>query len=169
MEEMVYEGYGPGGVAILLHVVTENRNRAAADVRSAMSRNGGNLGEAGCVSWIFNTKGVLTMEISGVQAEEIALRAIDEGAEDFSIEEDLLEINCQPGDLEHLRQVLEPNSTVRSAEVSQIPTTTVSLDSKTALQTLRLLDRLEDLDDVQRVYTNADFPEDALEQYQAEG
>ena len=169
MEEIIYEGYGPGGVAILLHVVTENRNRAAADVRSTLSRNGGNLGEAGCVSWIFNSKGVLTMEISGTQAEEIALRAIDEGAEDFSIEDDLLEINCQPGDLEHLRQVLESSSNVRSAEVSQVPTTTVQLDSITALQTLRLLDRLEDLDDVQRVYTNADFPDDTFEQYETEG
>jgi YebC/PmpR family DNA-binding regulatory protein len=169
MEEIIYEGYGPGGVAILLHIVTENRNRAAADVRSAMSRNGGNLGEAGCVSWIFNSKGILTMEISGAQAEEMALKAIDEGAEDFFIEKDLLEINCQPGDLEHLRQVLDSNSNVRSAEVSQVPTTTVPLDSKTALQTLRLLDRLEDLEDVQRVYTNADFPDDTFEQYETEG
>ena len=169
MAEMVYEGYGPGGVAILLQVVTENRNRAAADVRSTMSRNGGNLGEAGCVAWLFNTKGVLTVEVPQEQAEEVALKAIDEGAEEFSIEEDFLEINCQPGDLEHLRQALEASGTVKNAEVSQVPTTTVPLDPRTALQTLRLLDLLEELDDVQRVYTNADFPEEALEQYRGEG
>ena len=165
MEEIVYEGYGPGGVAILLDVVTENRNRAAADVRSTLTRNGGNLGQAGCVSWLFTLKGVVTLEVSEEQVEEIALRAIDAGANDFSVEEDRLEVYCLPNELESLRAVLEKTTTVKNTELSQVPASTIPLDTKMAGQTLRLLDLLEELDDVQRVYTNADFPQEALDQY----
>ena len=179
MEETVYEGYGPGGVAIYLEVVTENRNRTTADVRSTLSRGGGNLGEAGCVSWVFTSKGILTVEASGEEAsgeeasgeeaEEMALKAIDAGAEDFSIEGEFLEVYCPPADLESLRQAMEAQGVpVKTADLSLVPNTTVPLDPRSAEQTLRLLDRLEELDDVQRVYTNADFPDEVLAQYRAE-
>ena len=163
IEETVYEGYGPGGVAIYLEVVTENRNRTTAEVRSTLSRGGGNLGEAGCVSWIFTSKGILTVETSNSEAEALALKAIDSGAEDFSIEADFMEVYCPPWELETLRQAMESQGIpVQSADLSMVPSTTIPLDTRTAEQTLRLLDRLEELDDVQKVYTNADFPDELL-------
>ena len=167
MEEITYEGYGPGGMAILLHVVTENRNRTASDIRATMTRHGGTMGEAGSVAWLFATKGVLTAEVPKDKAEDVALKAIDAGAEDFSIEEDHLEVYCQPAQLEPLRKTLEALVPVKSAEIAPIPNTTVPLDVKHAGQALRLLEILEELDDVQRVYTNADFPKEVLAQTSA--
>ena len=168
MEEITYEGYGPGGMAILMQVVTENRNRTASEIRATMNRHGGALAEAGAVSWLFALKGVLTVEVSKEEADEVALKAIDAGAEDFSIEEDHLEVYCKPSELEALRQALEPVAPVKSAEISPIPSTTVPLDLKVAGQALRLLERLEELDDVQHVYANADFPQEVLAQASAE-
>jgi len=166
LDEALYEGYGPGGVAILLHALTDNRQRTVSDVRASFSKAGGSLGEAGCVSWIFESRGVITAEVDPNEGEEIALVAIDAGAEDFTLEGPYLEIYAGPENLEALRTVLEQNGVkITSAELSMVPSNTVPLDTKVAVQTLRLLDHFEELDDIQKVYTNADFPDEALEQY----
>lgn len=165
--EANFEGYGPGGVAVLLVALTDNRNRTVSEVRNVFTRGGGSLGESGCVAWNFQTKGVITVEAE--DAEELALFAIDAGAEDVKVVDSSLEVYTSPGDLEKLRKALEERGlAVVSAELSMVPNNTTMLDQKTALSTLRLLDRLEELDDVQRVFTNADFPDEALEQYRAQ-
>ena len=166
--EIIYEGYGPGGAAILLEAMTDNRNRTIAEVRNLFSRGGGSLGESGCVTWIFEPKGVVTVEAA--EAEELALNLIDAGAEDIKIINGSLEVHIKPEDLEGVRKTLEEqNLAIVSAEVLMVPKSTVMLEEKTALQTLRLLDRLEELDEVQRVFTNADFPDEALENYRNQG
>ncbi len=167
LAEAIYEGYSPGGAAILLEAMTDNRNRTIAEIRNAFSRGGGSLGESGCVTWIFEPKGVITVE--AMDAEELALYVIDAGAEDIKIIDGSLEIHTKLEDLEGLRKALEEkNLAIVSAEVLMVPKSTVMLEEKEALQTLRLLDRLEELDDVQRVFTNADFPNSALEKYRSQ-
>ena len=159
LEEIVYEGYGPGGGAILIQAVTTNRNRTAADVRSTFARGGGNLGESGCVAWNFETRGVIALEISDEsRAEELGLMAIDAGADDISIEDGVLEILTAPEVLLAVQKALqEEGISPDSSEISMIPKTTVTLEEAAAEQTLKLLDNLEDLDDVQKAYTSADF------------
>lgn len=167
LDEIVYEGYGPGGTAVLVEAMTDNRNRTVAEVRNAFGKAGGNLGEAGAVSWVFNTRGVISVNVpSGGDSEEIALAAIDAGAEDFEAEDGLLSIYTRPEDLEAVRRSLEEQGYESSGEIARVPTTTVQLPAREALQTLKLLDKLEDLDDVQRVYSNADFPEEVLAEYE---
>lgn len=164
--EALYEGYGPGGVAILLHALTDNRQRTVSDVRASFSRAGGSLGEAGCVSWIFESRGVVAAEVNPDEGEDIALVAIDAGAEDFKLDGSYLELYASPENLESLRSAMEQQGVkISSAELSMVPSNTVLLDAKVAEQALRLLDHLEELDDIQKVYTNADFPDEALEQY----
>ncbi len=166
LEEMVYEGYGPGGIAILIFVLTDNKNRAVSEVRNIMDRNSGKLGQAGSVSWGFEQKGTLTLEVDPKRAEEIALASIDLGAEDFSVDGSFVELRCEPAQLEVLRDALTKQGVKpTSAEVAMVPKTTVRLEDRPAEQALRLLDRLEDLDDVQRVASNADFAEGVLERY----
>ena len=170
MEEVVYEGYGPGGAAILLEALTENPTRTVSEVRNVFTRGGGNLGEPGCVGWNFRSSGVLTVELSQNQAEELALLAIDAGAEDFELDEAALDVRTTPEAFEKVRRALEQaGATLARAELSMTPKATVPMEVKQAAQTLRLLDRLEELDDVQRVYTNADFPDEALEEYRKPG
>lgn len=167
LEEVIYEGYGPGGTAVLLEVLTNNRNRTVAEVRNIFTRLGGSLGESGCVVWLFEQKGVITIPAHPEEREELALHAIDAGADDVKLEDGYVEIFTQPHDLEAVRRVLEGNKvTVQSAEISMIPKTTVELDEKTALQTMKLLEKLEDLEEVQRVYSNAEFPNTIIEKYQ---
>ena len=167
--EVTYEGYGPGGGAILLQALTTNRNRTASDVRSTFNKGGGSLGESGCVSWNFETKGIITIEIEDEdRAEELGLVAIDAEAEDVKIEEGLLEIYTAPEVLQAVQQALESEGvTMASSDIALVPKTTIALDDKASEQTLRLLDNLEELPDVQKAYTNADFPPEVLEQYQA--
>ena len=166
LEEALYEGYGPGGVAIMLQALTDNRKRTVSDVRSSFTRAGGSLGEAGCVSWNFESRGVVTAEVDPDMGEEIALAAIDAGAEDFNLDGSFLEIYTGFENLEVLRSSMEEQGVnVTSAELSMVPRNTVMLDARAADQTLRLLDILEELDDVQKVYSNADFPDEALEKY----
>ena len=169
LEEVIYEGYGPGGGAILLQALTTNRNRTAAEVRSAFSKGGGSLGEAGCVAWNFETRGGITLEIADQErAEELALIAIDAGADDVSIEDGVLEVYTSPDRLQEVQATLDEEDVVlASAEISLAPKATVTLGPKDAEQTLRLLDSLEDLADVQKAYTSADFPSEVLEQHQA--
>lgn len=169
LEEIFYEGYGPGGAAILLQALTPNRNRTASEVRSTFTKAGVSLGDAGCVAWNFETKGVITLEVGEEQAEEIALLAIDAQAEDVQVDGAYIEIHTRPEDLEAVRQRLQQEDVpVQSAEISMAPKTTISLGTKEAEQTLKLLDNLEDLMDVQKVYSNGDFPDDVLERYSKE-
>jgi len=166
--EMTLEGYGPSGAAILVKAVSDNRNRTLQDVRNIFYRNGGNLGEAGCVAWLFDSKGVITVETNSQDAEELALQAIDAGAEDVRIEKDYIDIYTKPTELEKVREALEAkNIAIASAELSMIPKSTVEMEEKAALQTLKLLDRLEELDEVQHVSSNVDFSDAILEKYQA--
>jgi YebC/PmpR family DNA-binding regulatory protein len=169
LEQVTYEGYGPGGGAILIQAVTTNRNRTASDVRSAFNRGGGNLGESGCVAWNFDLRGVVTIDIDdGDKAEELGLLAIDVGAEDIQIDEGVLEIFSPIESLQDVQRAVEEEGVpVRSAEMSMVPKTTIALGDREAEQTLRLLDVLEELDDIQKAFTNADFPLEVLERYQA--
>ena len=169
MAETIYEGYGPGGAAIMLETLTDNRNRTVSDIRSTFSKGGGNLAQAGAVAWQFEQKGAVQVEAAPPEAEELTLVAIDAGAEDFETYGCTLHIYTAPGALEELRNILaEHGAAIQSSEISMVPKNTVALDNKGAAQTLRLLDRLEELDDVQRVYCNADFPDEALERYRSE-
>jgi YebC/PmpR family DNA-binding regulatory protein len=162
--ETSFEGYGPGGVAVLIKALTDNRNRTIQEVRNVFSRTGGSLGETGCVSWLFQPKGVITVDTDNVDAEEVALMAIDAGAEDVKLEKSFLEIYTDLDKLEAVRQALEQKEiAITQAEVSMIPSTTINLEEKQALQVLRLLDKLEEMDDVQQVFSNADFSEEVLE------
>jgi len=170
MEEVVYEGYAPGGAAILLEAVTDNLNRTVSEVRNVFARGGGNLGDRGCVAWNFESGGVITVETSQEQAEDLALLAIDAGAEDFDLDVTQLEVRTTPETFEQVRLALEEKGAILArAELSMMPKTTVRLEVKQATQTLRLLDRLEELDDIQHVYTNADFPDEVLEEYRKAG
>jgi YebC/PmpR family DNA-binding regulatory protein len=166
--EMTLEGYGPSGVAILVQALSDNRNRTLQEVRNIFTRNGGNLGEAGCVAWLFDSRGLITVETDGKDAEELALEAIDAGAEDVKVENKYVEVYTRPEDLEKVREALEAkNITIASAELSMIPKSTIDMEEKAALQTLKLLDKLEELDEVQNVASNADFSDEILEKYQA--
>jgi len=166
--EIVLEGYGPGGVAILVKALTDNRNRTLQEIRNIFSRSGGSLGESGCVAWLFDSKGLITVETNDLDTEELALQAIDAGAEDVNVENDYVEIYTKPEELETIRATLEQsNRAIASAEVSMVPKTTLELEEKAALQTLKLLDKLEELDEVQHVSSNADFPNSVLENYQS--
>ena len=170
MNEVIYEGYGPGGAAILLEAMTDNPTRTVSDVRNVFARGGGNMGERGCVAWNFESRGIAVVETSQQQAEELALLAIDAGAEDFEVDGSLLEIRTLPETFDRVRHAVEEaGATLTRAELSMTPKTTVPLGAKEAAQTLRLLDRLEELDDVQHVYTNADFPDEVLEEYEKAG
>ncbi len=164
LEEITYEGYGPGGTALLVQALTENRNRTVAEVRNAFNRNGGNLGENGCVDWLFESKGILEVELKGQDADELTLEAIDLGADDVDPVDpgdETLTIYTDPSDLEKIRQALEAKkSKAVKAETTLLPKTKIELsDEKVAHQLMRLVEKLEDLDDVQNVYTNADFSE----------
>jgi len=163
LAEVTLEGYGPNSVAVLVAALTNNRNRTIQDVRRLFTRHGGNLGESGCVSWLFESKGVITVESDGSDAEEIALQAIDAGAEDVKTERGYIEIYTQPQDLEKVRKAIEEGKHIISAELSLIPKTTMLLDEKEAAQALSLLDHLEELDDVQHVFSNVDFSDATLE------
>jgi YebC/PmpR family DNA-binding regulatory protein len=164
-EEIVYEGYGPGGVAILVEAATDNRNRTAAEVRSMFTKAGGQLAGSGAVAWQFEPRGLIAVMRDGkVDEDEVALAAIDAGAEDVDTESDeTIDIYTAPADLEAVRKALEGAGVpVDSAENTMVAKQTVTLDSNKARQALRLVDLLEDLDDVQRVTANFDIPEDVF-------
>jgi len=161
--EMKLEGYGPSGIAVLVEALTDNRNRTVQEVRRLFTRHACSLGENGCVSWLFDSRGVITVESNDSDTEEIALLAIDAGAEDVKTEKDYVEVYTKPEDLEKVRKVVEENGHVISAELSLMPQTTVLLEENKAVQALNFLDELEGLDDVQRVFSNIDFSEATLE------
>lgn len=156
-EEVIYEGYGPNGVAVIVEGSTDNKNRTAADVRHAFDKSGGNLGTSGCVSYLFNKKGVIVIDRASTQMSEddLMLLAIDSGAEDFSSEVEVYEITTSPEDFSAVREKLEAEGLeFLEAEVQMVPTTYVSLDEKGESKMQRLLDMLDDLDDVTNVYHN---------------
>jgi len=163
-EELVYEGYGPAGVAVIVEVMTDNRNRTAADVRHLFSKYGGNLGETGCVSWIFNKKGLFVIdEIKGLNEEEVMMLALEAGAEDFKAEDDEFEIVAASEDFSQVQEALLSNNIKTSvAEITMIPSTTVALVGDDATKMMKLMDALEDHDDVQEVYANFDIPEEMM-------
>ncbi len=156
-EEIVYEGYGPNGVALIVNVSTNNKNRTAADLRHVFDRAGGNLGTSGCVSYLFNKKGVIVIDktTTTLSEDDLMLLAIDSGAEDFTSEEEVYEITTAPGDFTAVREALEKEGIeFVEAELQMIPTTYIQLDEKTAERMQKLIDNLEDLDDVMDVYHN---------------
>jgi YebC/PmpR family DNA-binding regulatory protein len=162
-EEMIYEGYGPGGVAILVEAATDNKNRTAADVRAMFTKSGGQLAGGGAVAWQFEQRGVIVVSPNGMSADDIALAAIDAGADDVDTESDPLEVYTDPANLEKLRVTLvDSGATVESAEVAMQAKTPVEVDEHVARQNLRLIESLEDLDDVQRVTANFDLPAEIL-------
>ncbi len=163
-ETIVYEGYGPGGVAVMVHTLTDNRNRTVGELRSVFSRNGGNLGESNCVAWMFDQKGVIIVPRDAADEDALLEIALEAGAEDMQSDDTSFEIRTAPSDLERVRQALEAKGTrYESAEVTMLPQNRVTLDEKKAHQTLRLMDALEDLDDVQQVYANFDIPDSVME------
>ncbi len=162
-EEIVYEGYGPGGVAILVEAATDNRNRTVADVRSLFTRSGGQLSGAGAVAWQFEPRGVVVVPRNGIDPDDVALAAIDAGADDVDTDGELIEVVTSPANLEALRLALEgAGVAVESAEVTMQPTTPIEVSGDVARQNLRLIEALEDLDDVQRVTANFDLPSEVL-------
>lgn len=166
LEEFTYEGYGPGGTAILVSVVTDNRNRTVAEVRHQFTRAGGSLGEAGSVAWQFDPKGIITIPVDGRDADEVALQAIDAGAEDVQVQDGSVEIQTDPASFEEVRRKLEEQGfEIENADFAMVPKTTIELDDSAAIQALRLLDALEELEDVQRVHSNAEFSEEVLAAY----
>ena len=163
-EEAFYEGYGPGGAAVLVESLTDNRNRTVADVRHIFSKSGGSLGEAGCVAWMFEKKGLLVFEKDAVEEETLMEAVLDAGAEDIRDEESTFEVITAPEDFEVVKQALdEKGMGYVLAEITMLPQTTVKLEDKHAEQMLKLMDSLEDSDDVQKVYSNFDISEKTLE------
>lgn len=159
-ENITYEGYGPNGVAVIVETLTDNRNRTAADVRHFFDKFGGNLGQTGCVSFMFDQKGVIIIAKDEADEDELTMDALDAGAEDFEANDEFYEITCAPEDFHALRDALEEKYTLSSAEISMIPQTTVTItDEKQLIMMGKLLESLEDDDDVQNVYHNWDEPE----------
>jgi YebC/PmpR family DNA-binding regulatory protein len=168
LEELRFEGYGPAGVAIMVDVVTDNRNRTAPAIRHIFSRHGGNLGEVNSVAWMFERKGVIEVAAGDRDPEEIGLAAIEAGAEDVQVEGRSVEVTTDPSRFEAVRRALEEQGfTIESAEVTMQPKQTVSVSEERAPAVLRLLEALEEEDDVQQVYANFDIPADVLERISA--
>jgi YebC/PmpR family DNA-binding regulatory protein len=164
--EITYEGFGPAGTAVLVDVATDNRNRTVAEVRNVFTRAGGSLGESGSVAWNFDSRGLISVVANGQDPDEVALHAIDAGADDVQVGDGTIEVYTAPGDLEKVKKALEEHQlTVESAEAARVPKTTIQLDEKSAIQMLRLVEKLEALDDVQKVYFNAEFSDDVLASY----
>jgi YebC/PmpR family DNA-binding regulatory protein len=167
-EDVAYEGYGPRGVAVLVHVLTDNRNRTVADLRRLFSKYGGNLGESGCVSWMFQKKGIITVSKEHVGEERLMELALEAGAEDLSDGGELFEVVTAPDTLDEVKEALERASVcIDSAEVTMVPQTTVDLTGKDAEATLKLLEALDDADDVQSVSANVQIAQEDLERMSA--
>jgi len=162
-EEKAYEGYGPGGVAIIIDTLTDNTNRTTSDVRHLLSKHGGNMGEAGCVAWMFKKKGLLAVLKDQCSEEQLMDVALEAGAEDITDEEDVWEVITSTEAFNDVKEALtEKNIPVTSAEITMIPENTVKVEGKQAEQVLKLMDVLEDMDDVQNVYSNFDIDENEV-------
>jgi len=162
-EEIIYEGYGPGGAAVLVESLTDNKNRTVADIRSIFGKNGGNLGENGCVAWMFDKKGYIAVERSAVDEDTLMETALEAGAEDIREDNGNYEVITEPGDFGAIKDAIDKASIpFNDAEVTMLPQNITNLTGKEAEQMLRLMEMLEDYDDVQKVYTNADIPEEII-------
>ena len=163
-EEFNYEAYGPGGVAIIIDCLTDNRNRTVADIKHIFDRYGGNLGEPGCVAWMFEKKGLIVLEKDKVEEEKLFDLALEAGAEDIKEGEREFEVVTDPGELESVKKVLDDSGlSYTLAEISMIPQNTVKLEGKGAQQMLNLMEALEDNDDISHVYANFDIPDEVME------
>ena len=163
-EESIYEGYGPGGAAVLVESLTDNKNRTVADVRSIFGKNGGSLGENGCVAWMFDKKGYIVVDSAAVDEDALMEVALEAGAEDIREDDGSFEIITDLADFEAVKQAIEQASIPYiAAEITMLPQTTTNLVGKEAEQMVRLMEMLEDCDDVQKVYTNADIPEEIVD------
>ncbi len=163
-EEIHYEGYGPGGAAIMVQVLTDNKNRTVQEIRHIFTRHGGNLGESGCVAWMFDKKGLMTVDKGKIDEDQLISLALDAGAEDVREEEGLFEIVTRPEEFEKVREHLQrQNVPVAGGQVTMVPKNTVALDGQSAEQILKLTEELEDHDDVQSVSANFDIPDELLE------
>jgi YebC/PmpR family DNA-binding regulatory protein len=163
-EEVIYEGYGPGGAALYINVLTDNKNRTVAEVRHLLSKHGGNLGESGCVAWMFEKKGLIKVDKSNFDEEELFLISVEAGADDMNSDDDeLYEIYTDPDQLETVQAELEKNSVIiSSAERTMIPQNTIKLEDKTAEHMLKLMETLDDHDDIQEIYANFDIDDDVM-------
>ncbi len=160
-EESNYEGYGPGGAAVLVESLTDNKNRAVADIRHIFAKCGGNMGENGCVSWMFDKKGYFCVDKGNVDEDKLMEIVLDAGAEDVKEDDGAWEVITEPADFETVKEALDKASIAyRDAEVTMLPKNTTNLKGKEAEQMLRLMDLLDDCEDVQKVYTNADIPDE---------
>jgi YebC/PmpR family DNA-binding regulatory protein len=166
LEEVVYEGYGAGGAALLIEATTDNRNRTVAEVRATLTRGGGSLGESGSVAWNFESRGILVCQPRGSgDPEDLALQAIDAGADDFNVDDSYVEVLTDPPKLEEVRRALETaGANITSADVAMVPRTQIELPNDQTTAVLRLVEKLEDLDDVTRVYTNVHISDEVLAQ-----
>ncbi len=163
-EEATYEAYGPAGVAIMIEIMTDNKNRAISEIRYILSRNGGSLGERGCVAWIFNKCGLVLIEKNSVDEERLLTVALEAGAEDINTLDEVFEVVSPVETFEEVRLAIEVDGArITHAEIGMLPQTTVSLEEKEARQMVRLMDALEDNDDVQKVYANFDIPDEILD------
>ncbi|HNV86763.1 MAG TPA: YebC/PmpR family DNA-binding transcriptional regulator [Candidatus Omnitrophota bacterium] len=162
-EEVNYEGYGPAGVAVYVQVLTDNKNRAASEIRSIFDKRGGNMAGAGSVAWIFEKKGLIVVNKSKISEDQLMEIVLSAGAEDLTADGDLFEVTCVPQDFENVKKALaDKNIACESAEITMLPKNLVKVDSENAKQLLGLIEALEDHDDVQSVYNNADIPEDVM-------
>jgi len=167
LEEITYEGYGPHGVALLIQVVTDNRNRAVADIRRWFNKLGGSLGETGCVAWQFEPRSYFTLAPDDLDPDEIFDIAVEVGADDVTFGDDLIEIFAEAQNFQTVRSGLEEHGLkLESAEITMMPKTTISLDEKQALQNMNLISTLEDLDDVQQVYSNLDISDELMARFE---
>ncbi len=166
IEELVYEGYGPGGAALYIEVVTDNRNRTSAAVRNVVQSAGGSLGESGSVTWLFEPRGMVTVEVGDNDPDDVAMIAIDAEADDVESVDGTVEVQCTPGRLESVRSAFESEQLkVISSERSLSPKSSISLDRQTTHQVMRLVENLEELDDVRNVHTNIDLTQEMVESY----
>ena len=165
-EEIPYEGYGPGGVAILVETMTDNKNRTVADIRHVFTKYNGNLGEQGCVSWMFSKKGLIIIPKNAIEEDELLELVLESGAEDMRVEDNVYEVITTVEDYDNvINAVKEKNISTDSAELSMIPSTFIKLEGKQAEQMLKLLEKIEDIDDVQNVWANFDISEEEIEAF----
>lgn len=163
-EEVTYEGYGPGGVAVLVEIMTDNKNRTVAEIRHILSKHGGNLGENGCVAWMFTKKGSIVIDKNAIDEDTLMELALDAGAEDVKSEDDEYEVITSPASFEAVKKAIDAKGIKHlEARIGMIPSTTVKLEANKAEQMLKMMEKLEDNDDVQNVYANFDIDKDVME------
>jgi YebC/PmpR family DNA-binding regulatory protein len=161
--ECLYEGYGSNGVAVMAEILTDNKNRTAAEIRKIFERSGGNLGESGCVSWMFQKKGVITVDAGEIEEDKLMTLVLDAGCDDLQVEDGKYEIDCEAKDYNNIKKVLQDEGIkIESAEISWIPSTSIDLDEAKGRKIISLMEKLENHDDVQNVYANFSLPKDLL-------